>query len=216
MTAAARIETFPIGPLGCNCSLIVDEASGAALVIDPGGDLAVIQQKLERAEWSVAHILHTHAHVDHLGATRALQAAYEAPAHLHEADLELYDRLSSQASLFGIPVPEECEFETDLTDASCVGLADLQVRVLHTPGHTPGSVSFVLDAADGPVVFTGDSLFRRAIGRTDMWGADQDMLVQSIKNKLLPLDVATRVIPGHGPETTIGEECCANPWFASC
>jgi glyoxylase-like metal-dependent hydrolase (beta-lactamase superfamily II) len=209
------VETFPVGPLGCNCSIVMDPKTRAALVIDPGGDFEVIREKLEGAGATVASIVHTHTHVDHVGATAPLQRWSSAPARIHEADRFLYEMLPVQAALLGISMPEVCDLQCDLRDGLCVDAGGVELEVLHTPGHTPGSVSFVLRAEDGPIVFAGDTLFRRSVGRTDLWGGDARALQRSLRHKLLPLDPAPRVAPGHGPGTTIGEERRANPFVAA-
>ena len=207
------VETFPVGPLGCNCTILVDDASHAALVIDPGGEFALIREKLEKAGAKVASIVHTHTHIDHVGATAPLQAWSGAAARIHEADRILYDMLPVQAALLGVPMPEVCDVEGDLHDGVVVQAGALELAVLHTPGHTPGSVSFVAKVGGAPVTFTGDTLFRRGIGRTDLWGGDRDAILRSLRGKLLALDDATKVVPGHGPSTTIGEERRANPYL---
>jgi hydroxyacylglutathione hydrolase len=206
------IETFPVGPLGCNCSILVDPASKTALVIDPGGDFAAIRGRLERAGATVAHIVHTHTHIDHVGATAPLQKWSGAPARIHEGDRFLYEMLPVQAAMLGIAMPEVCDLEGDLTDGLALQAGAIELAVLHTPGHTPGSVSFLVKASSGSVAFTGDTLFRRGIGRTDLWGGDSDLIMKSLTRKLLTLDEGTRVVPGHGPATTIGEERRANPF----
>ena len=208
-----RIETFPVGPLGCNCSLVVDPATNEAIVVDPGGDFAVIREKLERAGAKVAAIVHTHTHVDHVGATAPLQRWSGAAARIHEADRFLYELLPTQAALVGIPVPEACDLEGDLDDGVVVTAGGVELAVLHTPGHTPGSVTFLARAKSGAIAFTGDTLFRRSVGRTDLWGGDGEALLRSIEQRLLTLDDATRVVAGHGPSTTIGEERRANPFL---
>jgi glyoxylase-like metal-dependent hydrolase (beta-lactamase superfamily II) len=205
------IETFPVGPLGCNCSILVDPASKAALVVDPGGDFPVIRAALERAGAKVVSIVHTHTHVDHVGATAALQAWAGAPARIHEEDRFLYEMLPVQAALVGIPMPDPCDLEGDLAEGVTVSAGAVEMAVLHTPGHTPGSVSFLVQAREGLIAFTGDTLFRRGVGRTDLWGGDRGALLLSLRRKLLTLDEATTVVPGHGPPTTIGEEKHKNP-----
>lgn len=207
------IESFPTGPLGCTCSLLVDPKAGAALVIDPGGDFPIIREKLEKAGAKVAAIVHTHTHVDHVGATAPLAEWSGASARIHEADRFLYDLLPTQAAMLGIPVPEMCELDGDLKDGLTIAAGAIELAVLHTPGHTPGSVTFLVNAPDGPVAFTGDTLFRRGIGRTDLWGGDSGLIRKSLKERLLGLDDVTRVVPGHGPSTTIGEEKRANPFL---
>lgn len=209
------IETFPVGPLGCNCSILVDPVTRRAVVIDPGGDFEVIQRKLERAGATVMHIVHTHTHIDHVGATAPLQRWSGAPARIHEADRFLYELLPVQAALIGVPLPEVCDLAGDLEDDLTFRAGAVEIHVLHTPGHTPGSVSFVAPTPEGPVVFTGDTLFRRGIGRTDLWGGDSEAIFRSLRQKLLTLDEATRVVTGHGPSTTIGEEKRSNPFLLS-
>ncbi len=201
-----KIETFPAGPLGCNCSILVDPATSAAIVIDPGGDFGAIRHTLERLGAKVATIVHTHTHVDHVGATAPLQRWSGAAARIHEADRSLYDKLPLQVARLGVAMPEVCDLEGDLRDGTAVTADGIELEVLHTPGHTPGSVTFLARAASGAVAFTGDTLFRRGVGRTDLWGGDPQALQRSLRRTLMALDDATRVIPGHGPETTIGEE----------
>jgi glyoxylase-like metal-dependent hydrolase (beta-lactamase superfamily II) len=208
-----KIIAFPAGPLGCNCSIVADEATREAIVVDPGGDFERIQGELAGNGFRVTSIVHTHTHIDHVGATAPLQSWSGAPARIHEADRFLYDMLPVQASMLGIPLPESCEVAGDLVDGLALGLGDLEMGVLHTPGHTPGSVSFFLEAPEGRIVFTGDTLFRRGIGRTDLWGGDSDQILVSLRDRLLALDDDTLVIPGHGPETTIGDERRGNPFL---
>ncbi|MGK4002888.1 MBL fold metallo-hydrolase [Sorangium sp. So ce1036] len=208
-----QIETFPTGPLGCNCSLLVDPVSKGAIVIDPGGDFDEIRARLERAGAQVAAIVHTHTHIDHVGATAPLQRWSGAAARIHEADRFLYDMLPIQAAFLGVATPETCEIDGDLNDGAIVKAGGLDLHVLHTPGHTPGSVSFLIESKAGAVAFTGDTLFRRGIGRTDLWGGDSQAIFSSIRRKLLTLDPSTRVVTGHGPSTTIGEERDRNPFL---
>jgi hydroxyacylglutathione hydrolase len=207
------VETFPVGPLGCNCSILIDPESKAALVIDPGGDFDVIREKIERAGASVASIVHTHTHIDHVGATAELSKWAEAPARIHEADRFLYDMMPVQAALIGTGLPLACDMEGDLKDGGSLKAGGIEVHVLHTPGHTPGSVSFLVEGQGSSVVFAGDTLFRRSIGRTDLWGGDASLILRSLKGKLMSLDEATRVVTGHGPDTTIGEEKRLNPFL---
>jgi glyoxylase-like metal-dependent hydrolase (beta-lactamase superfamily II) len=207
------VETFPVGPLGCNCSLVIEPASKGAVVIDPGGNFDAIRAKLEGHGASVAAIVHTHTHIDHVGATAAVQRWSGAPARIHEADRFLYDMLPVQAALLGIAVPERCDMAGDLHDDAAVSAAGFELAVLHTPGHTPGSVCFLLHSPEGGVAFTGDTLFRRGIGRTDLWGGDSALILRSLRTRLLALDDGTRVIAGHGAATTIGEERRGNPFL---
>jgi glyoxylase-like metal-dependent hydrolase (beta-lactamase superfamily II) len=207
-----HVETFPVGPLGCNCSIVVDPASKSAIVVDPGGDFEEIQRRLKKAGATVAAIVHTHTHIDHVGATAPLQRWTGAPAKIHEADKFLYDMLPVQAAMIGMDLPETCELDTTLADDQVLSAGAIEVLVLHTPGHTPGSCSFVAKLGSSQIAFAGDTLFRRSIGRTDLWGGDSDLILRSIKDKLFTLDEATKVVTGHGPSTTIGEERRTNPF----
>jgi glyoxylase-like metal-dependent hydrolase (beta-lactamase superfamily II) len=207
------IETLPVGPLQCNCSLLVDEETRRAIVIDPGGDFEKIRARIEKAGAQVSAIVHTHTHIDHVGATAPLQRWTSARASIHEADRPLYDLLPVQAQMLGVPLPEVCDIEGDLTDELVVRAGGIELVVLYTPGHTPGSVSFVVRGDDASVAFTGDTLFRRGIGRTDLWGGDSDLIYRALRNRLMTLPEDTHVIAGHGPPTTIGEERRANPFL---
>ena len=220
------LETFPVGLLGCNCSIVGDDSSKTAIVIDPGGDLELIEAKLRAHGLSAVAIVHTHTHIDHVGATAELQRATSAPARIHEGDKTLYDILPIQAQLLGLGrSPAKCEFDAWLRDDEVISLGGLggegglDVHVLHTPGHTPGSCCFEVRAKepdgvgdDQVVLFAGDTLFQRSIGRTDLWGGDHGALVASIQNKLFALPEPTRVVCGHGEETTIGQEKRLNPF----
>jgi glyoxylase-like metal-dependent hydrolase (beta-lactamase superfamily II) len=204
-------HTFPVGPFGCNCSIVADEASKTAIVIDPGGDFDDIAAFLAQHELRVAAIVHTHTHIDHVGATPALQRLSGAGAHIHEADRLLYDMLPVQAALLGVPPVERCEMEGGLIDGAAFSFGQFELGVIHTPGHTPGSVSFSLNTPGGPLLFSGDTLFQRSIGRTDLWGGDHAQILDSIQKRLLTLADETVVIPGHGPQTTIAAERRGNP-----
>jgi len=207
------IETFPVGPLQCNCSILVDDETRRAIVIDPGGDFDNIRARLEKNGASVSAIVHTHTHIDHVGATAPLQRWSSAQAHIHEADRFLYDVLPVQSEMLGVPMPEVCEMEGDLVDDGVLYAGGVELAVLHTPGHTPGSVSFVVRSGGQSVAFTGDTLFRRGIGRTDLWGGDSDLIFRSLRTRLMTLAEDTKVIAGHGPATTIGEERRGNPFL---
>ncbi|MBL0212105.1 MAG: MBL fold metallo-hydrolase [Holophagaceae bacterium] len=202
-----KLESFPVGPLGCNCSLLWNPDTGAGLVVDPGGDGAKIRARVAQAGFRVEALLHTHAHFDHVGATRELQDLWQCPAYLHRGDGFLIENLDMQTGGFGfsaIPKPDM----QDLNPGDIfAGLA-----TLHTPGHTPGSCCFHGDFEKGKLVLAGDTLFCGGIGRTDLWGGDFGQLEQSIQSQLYELDAGALVIPGHGPATTIGEEAENNPF----
>jgi glyoxylase-like metal-dependent hydrolase (beta-lactamase superfamily II) len=207
------VQTFPAGPLGCNCSIIVDEASKKALVVDPGGHFERIEAALDALGASVEAIVHTHTHIDHVGATAAVQRKSGARACIHEGDRFLYDLLPVQSAMLGVPMPEIVDMEGALVDGSSLHAGAIEMGVLHTPGHTPGSVTFVVKTEEGTHVFSGDTLFRRGIGRTDLWGGDSELIMRSLREKILALPHDAVVIPGHGPQTTIGDERAMNPFL---
>ncbi len=156
-------------------------------------------------------IVHTHTHIDHVGATAPLARHAGITPQIHEHDRFLYDMLPLQASLLGMREPERCELRGDLDDGATVTAGAIDLGVLHTPGHTPGSVSFLLERAG--VVFTGDTLFRGSIGRTDLWGGDSGLILRSLRERLMTLTDETRVVPGHGPASTIARERRTNPFL---
>lgn len=201
------LETFPVGPLGCNCSLLWDPLTAKGIVVDPGGDGAKIRRRVEVLGFKVTALLHTHAHFDHVGATRELQDLWQCPAFLHGDDTFLLEALPQQTGMFGMPdIPQP-----EMTDLRA-GDRHLDLATLHTPGHTPGSCCFHGDFEKGKVLLAGDTLFRGGVGRTDLWGGSWNHLEQSIRREIYVLDGATLVIPGHGPATTIREEAEGNPF----
>jgi len=197
-------EVLPVGPLQCNCSILGDEETRTALVIDPGDELEKIQDILDRHQLKVEGIIITHAHVDHVGAAAELRRRTGAPVYMNENDLRMRAYLGVQAGLLNMKPPEKPEIDVMVRDADTVKLADTDLIVLHTPGHTRGSISLHLPTEEK--LIAGDTLFRESIGRTDMPGGDSHAIIASIREKLLTLDDETIVIPGHGPETTIGHE----------
>ena len=202
-----RLESIPVGALGCNCSLLWDPDTRTGVVVDPGDEGPRIQKRVEQLGFKVLALLHTHAHFDHVGATRELQDLWQCPAFLHEADGYLVEHLDMQTGLFGMKPIARPETRHQEHGERRQGLA-----VLHTPGHTPGSCCFHGDFDRGKVVLAGDTLFAGGIGRTDLWGGSSPQIVESIRRHLYTLDPGTLVIPGHGPMTTIGEESEDNPF----
>jgi hydroxyacylglutathione hydrolase len=209
-----NVESFAVGPLGCICSIVFDPVAKKAIVVDPGGNFEQIRARLESHGLGVVAIVHTHTHIDHVGATAPLQRLSGARASIHEADRFLYDILPIQAAMIGCAVPEKTELDGSLVDGTSLHAGDVEMGVLHTPGHTPGSVSFVVRDGGATRVFTGDTLFRRGIGRTDLWGGDSSLIARSLRDKLLTLPDDAIVVPGHGGTTTIGEERRMNPFLA--
>ena len=210
---AVLVETFPVGPLQCNCSILVDESTREAVVIDPGGEPERILEALAAAKVRPVALLHTHAHLDHITGTGQVSGATGAPIRLHPADLPLYEALPEQAAFFGLSAEEPRPLDAPLSDSEIILFGLSSLRAIHTPGHTPGSTCFLLEG-DEPLLFSGDTLFRRSIGRTDLWGGDTDMILSSIRERLFSLAGDTRVICGHGEDTTIDQEKRLNPFAA--
>jgi glyoxylase-like metal-dependent hydrolase (beta-lactamase superfamily II) len=193
--------------------VIADVKAGHAIVIDPGGDFERIKSQLDEDRLTVTAIVHTHTHIDHVGATAPLQRLSGAEAHINEGDRFLYDMLPVQSALLGVPMPEKCDMLGTLEDGFTLRAGELELGVMHTPGHTPGSVCFYCESQGERIAFTGDTLFQRGIGRTDLWGGDSREIQRSLKNRLLTLEDDTVVIPGHGPSTSIGDERRMNPFL---
>jgi glyoxylase-like metal-dependent hydrolase (beta-lactamase superfamily II) len=211
--AKTHVECFESGPLGCLCSIVADLDAKTALVIDPGGDAEYIEERLKALGCTLARVVHTHTHFDHVGATPDLQKAHGCVCEIHEADRFLYDLLPVQAAMFGMANPAKAQLEGTLVDGRPIALGGIELDVLHVPGHTPGSAAFFLPGGGPngePIVFAGDTLFQGSVGRTDLWGGDQSALVASVKKKLYALADEAIVVPGHGPSTTIGAEKRSN------
>jgi len=208
------VEVFPVGLLQCNCVVLGDREKGEAIVVDPGGDIEKVREALRRHGLRCTAIVNTHTHIDHVGANAELRDAENAPLMLHEADLPLYQSLAQQSSWLGgmLPTPVLSEVDELIHQGDVVRAGELAASVLHTPGHTPGSLC--LHLADHGLVISGDTLFSGSVGRTDLPGGDYEMEIASIRERLLTLDDETRVIPGHGPLTSIGRERLVNPFLA--
>jgi glyoxylase-like metal-dependent hydrolase (beta-lactamase superfamily II) len=208
------IETFAVGSLGCNCTIVADEASGEAIVVDGGDGVDEVLHRLSAHNVRATHLLHTHAHIDHIGDLGALRERAGGQALLHPADLPLYRTLEIQAHWIGLrEAPKVVDLDADLHDGDVVTLGQTRIQVLHTPGHTPGSVCFAIDDRGRTTILSGDTLFAGSIGRWDLGGTSMEDIVASIHRKLLDYNDATPVIPGHGPFTTIGIERNSNPYL---
>ena len=208
------LETFPVGPLACNCSILGDEASGEAAVVDGGDGAAHVAKRLAERGLRAKYLIHTHAHIDHIGDAGDLRLRCGGAALLHPADLPLYHALEMQAQWIGLdraPVP--IDLDGDLHDGDVLEIGSLRVRVLHTPGHTPGSVCFAFEAGGTWTILSGDTLFAGSIGRWDLGGTSMEDIVESIQRKLYEFPGDSAVIPGHGPATTIGAERNSNPYL---
>jgi hydroxyacylglutathione hydrolase len=206
------IETFPVGPIGCNCTILGDEETHEAIVIDPGDDPAEILTRLERHKLKATQLVCTHTHIDHVGAIHEVQERLGTPAAIHKADLFLFDKLDVQAQWCGMPVPKRGVIDQFVADGDAVSCHGVEMGVIHTPGHTPGSSTFHLKG-ERNILFTGDTLFMQSIGRTDLWGGSHQDILRSIEKKLMTFDDDTIVIPGHGRATTIGHERRYNPFL---
>lgn len=205
------LETFPVGPLQCNCTILGDEASGEAIVIDPGDNITRIHRRLTELGLKLKQILVTHGHIDHVGGALKLKRLTGAPILMNEKDLPQLELMDEQAAWVGTPTPEVAQPDASLSDGMTVGLPAFPAQVLHTPGHTQGSVC--LHFAPLKMLIAGDTLFAGSIGRTDLPGGDGRQIIQSIQSRLLALPDETRVIPGHGSETTIARERETNPFL---
>ena len=206
-------EILPVGMLQCNCSILGDEATREAIVVDPGDDIEEIQAVLKRHGLRVKFIVITHAHIDHIGGAKKLKDLTGAPLYLNEQDVDLYRIMGEQAAFIGMPPPPTTNVDVFLREGEEVRCGAIRASVIHTPGHTPGSVCLLVpDGADTKLI-AGDTLFRESVGRTDLWGGSSRNLMISLKEKLLPLDDQIVVVPGHGPLTTIGHEREFNPFL---
>jgi glyoxylase-like metal-dependent hydrolase (beta-lactamase superfamily II) len=190
--------------LQCNCSVFGDEESREALVVDPGDDVAAILEIVARHGLKVKGIVITHAHIDHIGGAQKLKRATGAPVYMNQADAELNRMMAVQASWLGMPAPEAVAIDVDARDGDLLRLGAVEFQVLHTPGHSPGSIGLWIPSERKLVA--GDTLFRDSIGRTDLPGGDGRLILKSIHDKFLPLPEDTVVIPGHGESTTMGRE----------
>jgi glyoxylase-like metal-dependent hydrolase (beta-lactamase superfamily II) len=204
-------EILPVGLLQCNCSILGDETSREAIVIDPGDDIPAIQALLDRHGLTVKTIIITHAHIDHIAGAQKLKQLTGAPIFYNENDLPLVKMMDVQASWLRIPVPHVTPPDAPLSDGQNVSVAGISGTVLHTPGHTQGSICLYLP--EQSLLLAGDTLFAGSVGRTDLPGGDSHQLIRSIHDRLLTLPDEVRVVPGHGPNTTIGEEREENPFL---
>jgi glyoxylase-like metal-dependent hydrolase (beta-lactamase superfamily II) len=204
-------EILPVGPLQCNCSVIGDEATREAMVIDPGDDIEDVLGLVRKHHLQVKQIVITHAHIDHVGGAMKLRAATGAPILLNQNDYELLKMLDVQASWLGMTDPGKVEIEQSLGQSDKVQAGSLTADVLHTPGHTAGSICLFFPIEKK--LIAGDTLFAGSIGRTDLPGGSFEKIIHSIRDKLLALPDDTVVVPGHGSLTTIGEERESNPFL---
>ena len=203
-------ETFPVGPLKCNCTIIGDPKTRKSIVIDPGGDADKIINRVLELDLHIEYILHTHAHLDHFLASAKIKDLTGANLALHKEDLFLWDSLEEQCRMFGIPYEKTPPPDKYIEHEEEIFLDSVCGKALHTPGHTPGSMCFLFD--NYKLLIAGDTLFQGSIGRTDLWGGNFQKIEKSIKEQLYTLDEEVLVITGHGESTSIGKEIRTNSY----
>jgi len=206
-----EIFTFEVGSFATNCYMVTSRIGPQCVIIDPGDEAERLFEELKRRSLEPVAIMITHGHLDHVGGVGPLKKAFDVPVYVHELDLPLYNSVSEQGEWFGLnlvdpPPPEHYFVETD-----SLVVGPFKFKVIHTPGHTPGHISLL----SGEDIFVGDCLFAGSIGRTDLPGGSHELLIKSIKEKILPLPDNTVVRPGHGPMTTVMRERSSNPFFGS-
>jgi glyoxylase-like metal-dependent hydrolase (beta-lactamase superfamily II) len=206
-------EILPVGMLGCNCSILGDPATREAMVIDPGDDIDQITAILDRHQLTVKSIVITHAHIDHIGGAQKLRALTGAPVYMNENDSFLADDLEMQAGWLGIETPQNPGIDTPAREGDVLRAGAIEAQVIHTPGHTPGSISLFIPAENK--LIAGDTLFKGSVGRTDLPGGDFRTIMMSIREKLYTLPETTIVIPGHGEPTDIATEKRSNPFVTA-
>mgnify|MGYP001444445620 CR=1 FL=1 len=218
------VETFPVGSLSCNCSIVYSVKTLEAIIIDPGNDCKKVLEQVNKHKLTVKLLIHTHAHFDHIGQSDELRSLLGCRIYLHRDDLFLYEMLPQQGIFFGetirAPQPVDHFFSEEEYFSIRTQEDHLQepqllefLKTLHTPGHTPGSCSFYSDYFDPPLLFSGDTLFSGSIGRTDLPGGDSLEIIKSIKKKIFLLPEETVCIPGHGPKTWVYQEKNTNPFL---
>ncbi|MBW1988516.1 MAG: MBL fold metallo-hydrolase [Deltaproteobacteria bacterium] len=203
------IKELVVGPIASNCYILGCESTKNAVVIDPGDEPHRILMELAKDELTAKYILNTHGHFDHVGGNAKLKEVTGAELMIHEADAPMLTQLSNMARMWGMRVENSPPPDRFLTEGMEITFGDCTLKVLHTPGHSPGGVTFLSPAG----VFAGDLLFAGSIGRTDFPGGSHETLIRSVKEKLFVLPDDTKVYPGHGPATTVGREKRYNPFF---
>lgn len=204
-----RVYVMEVGPLAVNAYLVEHTATRKAVVIDPGGDGEAILEEIAGLGLAVEKILLTHGHFDHVGAVALLKARTGAPVYVHAADVERMKGANRQGMLFGLPVEDPPPPDVLVEEGDAIPFEGEEFLVAHTPGHTPGCVSYIM----GKMAFVGDLIFAGSIGRTDLPGGNHGQLIESVRKKIFPLPDETILFPGHGPATTVGEEKRSNPFF---
>lgn len=203
------IKELPVGPLQANCFIVGCEETREAAVIDPGDDVDQILMSLAESKLKVKYIINTHNHFDHVGGNARLKQVTKADLLIHKLDAPMLQHLGTMAKSFGMSVDDSPPADRELEEGDIVKVGNIEMKVVHTPGHSPGGICLITDKA----VFAGDTLFAGSIGRTDLPGGDYDTLISGVREKLFVLDDDVTVYCGHGPRTTIGMEKKFNPFF---
>ena len=205
------VQMITVGAFQENCYIVGDEATGTGALIDPGDEAARISIAVEQTNLEISQIIVTHAHIDHVGAIAQLADEYACPVLMHEEAETMLQTVPQQAVMMGMRFGKVPTVDRNITDFEVVEVGPLRLHALYTPGHAPGHLSFLVEGED--LVFSGDALFAGSVGRTDLPGGSMETLIRSIEERLLPLPDETRVLSGHGPETTIGRERMSNPFL---
>jgi hydroxyacylglutathione hydrolase len=203
------VEMLTVGPFQENCYVIGDGATGG--IIDPGDEAARIALAVEQTGLEIGQILVTHTHIDHVGAVAALADEYACPVLMHAEAEPMLEQLPAQAIMMGLRFGKVPVVDRHVDDEEVIKVGGLELRSLYTPGHAPGHLAFYIESEG--LVLSGDALFAGSVGRTDLFGGDMEVLMRSINERLLTLPDETRVCPGHGPYTTIGDERANNPFL---
>jgi len=209
-------EVLPVGSLQCNCVILYDNKEKSGIIFDPGEESSMILDKIKELSLKIKAIIHTHAHFDHVMASEVVlqNSGANIPVYLHPEDNFLWEKLNTQAESFGINASANLpEITAWLEDGKTIKLGSQEIKVIHTPGHSPGSCCFFIENDNNPILISGDTVFYGSIGRTDLWGGDMTQILNSIQSKILTLPDSTKIIPGHGPSTQVGEEKKHNPFF---
>jgi glyoxylase-like metal-dependent hydrolase (beta-lactamase superfamily II) len=205
------LEPLTVGPFQENCYVIGDEETGTGVVVDPGDEAARIALAVEQTNLAIGQILITHAHIDHVGAVATLVDEYACPVLMHAEAEPTLKQLPTQALMMGLKFGQVPTVDRYVGDEEVLEVGGLKLKSLYTPGHAPGHLAFYLESE--ALVLSGDALFAGSVGRTDLFGGSMEVLMQSINERLLTLPDETRAYPGHGPETTIGDERRHNPFL---
>lgn len=208
-----KIEVIPVGGFLSNCLLVSCTESSEGVIVDAGDEAERIVRAVNRARVKTKAVISTHAHIDHVSALHEVVDALGVPAYMHEKELQTYDRVAAQAAMFQLAPPRRVEIDRLLTDGEQIRVGRASMRVIHAPGHSPGSICLAFPDETPPRIISGDVLFKNSIGRTDLPGGSFDTIMRTLKTVFIPLPDDTVVYPGHGPVTTIGEEKRTNPFL---